>query len=172
MIKKATFAGGCFWCIEQAFSSFAGVVSATSGLTGGTSENPTYESVHSDNSGHREAVLIEYDSEKTDYKKLVEHFWHQIDPTDKGGQFADRGHEYTTAIYYNDEEQRKVAEKSKTDLESSGMFSKKIATEILPASKFYNAEEYHQEYWKKHPERYKTYKKLSGRADFIQENWQ
>lgn len=169
--KKATFAGGCFWCIESAFSHFPGVVRATSGLTGGTTPNPTYESVHTGNTGHREAVLVEYDPKKVTYEKLLEQFWRQIDPTDPGGQFADRGKEYATAIYYHDGEQRKLAEKSKGELEKSGKFKQKIVTEILPAKEFFEADEYHQGYAEKNPLRYKLYKKGSGRERYVKETW-
>lgn len=170
-IQKATFAGGCFWCIESAFTAFKGVISTTSGLTGGSSVNPTYEEVHQNPAGHREAVLIEFDPSLVTYQELLEQFWRQIDPTDPDGQFADRGQEYTTAIYYHDEDQKKLAEKSKQELTNSGKFNKPIVTAILPASEFYPAEEYHQGYARKHPLRYQLYKKGSGRADFIHHTW-
>jgi len=171
MTKTATFAGGCFWCIEEAFANLPGVISTKSGLTGGHTEHPTYEDVHRGDTGHREAVEVVFDPGRVSYEKLVKHYFYQIDPTDPGGQFVDRGHAYTTAIYYHDPEQQATAEKLKSDLEKSGKFNGPIVTEVLPAKKFYDAEEYHQEYWKKHPERYKMYKLSSGRSEFLKKNW-
>lgn len=165
--QHATFAGGCFWCIEAAFANFPGVVSAISGLTGGSTPNPTYDQVHANPSGHKEAVLVEYDPSMVTYQQLLEHFWRQIDPTDPDGQFADRGAEYTTAIYYHNDQQKQLAQQSKQSLEDSGKFNKPIATEILPATDFYPAEAYQQSYAVKHPLRYQLYKKGSGRADYI-----
>jgi methionine-S-sulfoxide reductase len=167
-LSKATFAGGCFWCIESAFIGTKGVTKVTSGYTGGSVENPTYEQVGTGQTGHFEAVQVDFDPKEVSFEKLVEIFWLQIDPTDPDGQFADRGSQYRTAIFYFDEEQKRVAEKSKEDLEKSGKFSKPIATQILPAKDFYPAEDYHQQYAKKNPLRYNLYKVGSGRAAFIE----
>ncbi|WP_174613547.1 peptide-methionine (S)-S-oxide reductase MsrA [Virgibacillus ihumii] len=170
-IKYATFAGGCFWCMVEPFDQRPGVVSITSGYTGGTVANPTYEQVCSDTTGHVEAVQIAYDPEVMPYEQLVETFWQQIDPTDADGQFNDRGESYQTTIFYHDEQQKKIAEVSKERLEGSGKFSKPIVTPVLPAKTFYKAEENHQDYYKKQPFHYKLYKKGSGREDFILKNW-
>ena len=164
----ATFAGGCFWCIEEAFESLDGVVEAISGYTGGFVENPTYEQVCSGNTGHYEAVQVIFDPQKITYEELLDFFWKNIDPTDEGGQFADRGNQYKTAIFYHNEEQKKIAQKSKEKLEKSGLFDNPIVTEIKPASKFYKAEDYHQDFYKKSPDRYYTYKELSGRKRFTE----
>ncbi|MBN1901076.1 peptide-methionine (S)-S-oxide reductase MsrA [Candidatus Sumerlaeota bacterium] len=169
--EKATFAGGCFWCVEAPFENLDGVIEATSGYTGGNRENPTYEEVCAGKTGHYEAVQITFDPAKISYQRLLEVFWRQIDPTDGGGQFADRGSQYKTAIFYHDEEQRKIAEESKNALEKSGKFNAPIATKILPASKFYKAEDYHQNYAKKCPIQYSAYKKGSGRENFIRKKW-
>lgn len=169
--EKATFAGGCFWCMVKPFDEQPGIIEVVSGYTGGTTENPTYEEVCSDTTGHYEAVQITYDPEVFPYEKLVELFWQQIDPTDEGGQFYDRGHSYKTGIFYHTEEQRRIAMESKQKLAESGIFSKPIATEILPAKDFYRAEEYHQDYYKKKPEHYKRYRKGSGRDTFIRKHW-
>jgi len=171
-LEKATFAGGCFWCLVHPFDERPGVESVVSGYTGGTVENPTYEQVVSEGTGHREAVQITFDPSIMPYEKIVETFWHQIDPTDTGGQFGDRGESYRTAIYYHNDKQKQIAEESKQKLEESGKFSKPIVTEILPAETFYRAEEYHQDYYKKNPFHYKMYQKGSGREDFIKENWE
>ncbi|WP_077326577.1 peptide-methionine (S)-S-oxide reductase MsrA [Virgibacillus siamensis] len=170
-IEYATFAGGCFWCMVEPFDQRPGVASITSGYTGGNVENPTYEQVCSDTTGHVEAVQIEFDPEVMPYERLVETFWQQIDPTDSGGQFHDRGSSYQTAIFYHNEVQKEIAEASKQRLEKSGKFSKPIVTPILPAKPFYIAEENHQDYYKKQPFHYKLYKKGSGREDFISKNW-
>lgn len=172
MYKEAVFAGGCFWCTEAAFESIDGVEKAESGYMGGNVEKPSYEEVAGGNTGHREVVRIVYDPDKVPYEKLLNVFWQSIDPTDEGGQFADRGEQYKTAIFYYDDEQKRIAEKSKSELEKSGKFEKKIATEILKAGSFYKAEEYHQDYSRKEPERYKQYKKGSGREEYIKETWQ
>jgi peptide methionine sulfoxide reductase msrA/msrB len=166
----ATFAGGCFWCMEPAFENMEGVAEAISGYTGGTEVDPTYEEVASGSTGHREAAQIYYDPEKVSYEELLETFWLNIDPTDPGGQFADRGHQYKTAIFYNNESERLAAEKSKKALEESGRYDKPIVTEILPAGKFYDAEEYHQDYYLKQSTRYNSYKRFSGREAFVKEN--
>jgi peptide methionine sulfoxide reductase msrA/msrB len=169
--EKATFAGGCFWCVESPFEDMDGVIEAASGYTGGHKENPTYEEVCTGKTGHYEAVQITYDPVKISYKDLLDVFWRQIDPTDGGGQFADRGSQYKTAIFYHNEEQRKIAEESKKALEKSGKFKEPVATQILPATKFYKAEDYHQNYAKKCPIQYSSYKKGSGREKFIKEKW-
>lgn len=167
----ATFAGGCFWCMVTPFDELPGIVSVVSGYTGGHTANPTYEEVCSDTTGHYEAVQITFEPDVFPYVKLLELFWRQIDPTDPGGQFHDRGSSYRTAIFYHSEEQRLQAEASKQELEASGRFDKPIATAILPASVFYPAEEYHQDYPKKNPLRYKMYRKGSGRDAFIERHW-
>ncbi|WP_328703117.1 peptide-methionine (R)-S-oxide reductase MsrB [Alkalihalobacterium elongatum] len=169
--EVATFAGGCFWCMVTPFDELPGIERVVSGYTGGHKENPTYEEVCSETTGHYEAVQITYDPTIFPYEKLVKIFWQQIDPTDPGGQFHDRGHSYKTVIFYHTEEQKRVAEDSKKELEQSGRFSKPIVTEILPATTFYPAEEYHQDFYKKNSFRYMTYRKGSGRDHFIKENW-
>jgi len=170
-IEKATFAGGCFWCMVKPFASYEGIHSVISGYTGGEMENPTYEQVCTNRTGHREAVQITFDSEIFPYEKLVQLFWMQIDPTDPDGQFYDRGTSYETAIYTHDEKQKEIAENSKRELQESGKFSKPIATPILEAKPFYPAEQYHQDYYKKNPTHYERYQVGSGRADFIQKMW-
>lgn len=167
----ATFAGGCFWCMVKPFDQQPGIISVVSGYTGGTTVNPTYEEVCTDTTGHYEAVQITFDPAVYPYSKLLELFWQQIDPTDAGGQFYDRGRSYQTAIFYHSEVQRIQAEESKKILEESGRFSKPIVTEILPAKEFYPAETYHQGFYKKNPERYYSYQKGSGREAFIQRHW-
>ncbi|MFD1040038.1 peptide-methionine (S)-S-oxide reductase MsrA [Virgibacillus byunsanensis] len=169
--EVATFAGGCFWCMVEPFDERPGILDVSSGYTGGTVENPTYEQVCSNTTGHLEAVQIEFNPELMSYKQLVETFWQQIDPTDPGGQFNDRGESYQTAIFYHNETQKQIAEKSKSDLEASGKFKKPIVTEIRPAKTFYYAEENHQDYYKKQSFHYRLYKKGSGREDFIKNNW-
>jgi len=169
--KVATFAGGCFWCIEPAYQESNGVIKAITGYAGGKSDTADYKTVSSGNTKHREAVQVTYNPDKISYKELLDIFWRQIDPTDSGGQFTDRGFQYTTAIFYHDEEQKKMAEKSKSDLEDSQKFDKPIATEIIKFTTFFPAEEYHQDYYKKASQHYKRYKKGSGREDFIEENW-
>lgn len=170
-LQVATFAGGCFWCMVEPFDERPGIEKVVSGYTGGHTENPTYEEVCSETTGHLEAVQITFDPEKFPYKKLLQTYWQQIDPTDPGGQFHDRGQSYQTAIFYHNEEQKELAEESKQELEESGKFNKPIATEIRPASTFYPAEEKHQDYYKKQSFHYRLYKKGSGREDFIKNNW-
>ncbi|HWK23310.1 MAG TPA: peptide-methionine (S)-S-oxide reductase MsrA [Ureibacillus sp.] len=167
----ATFAGGCFWCMVKPFDEQPGIESVVSGYTGGHIENPTYQQVCSETTGHLEAVQITFNPEVFPYEKLVETYWMLIDPTDAGGQFFDRGESYTTAIFYHSEEQRKIAEESKARLEQSGKFNKPIAVKILPAKPFYPAEEYHQQYYKKNPMHYERYHHGSGRAAYIQQHW-
>jgi peptide methionine sulfoxide reductase msrA/msrB len=168
---KATFAGGCFWCIESAFDELEGVKEAISGYTGGKTKNPTYADVCSGKTGHYEAVQVTFDTTKITYKELVDIFWQQIDPTDPTGQFADKGSQYKTAIFYHNEEQKKIAEESKKKLEKSGKFDKPIVTEIKEASEFYPAEDYHQDYYKTCPLRYQNYKVGSGREPFLKRIW-
>ena len=170
-LKKATFAGGCFWCSEADLEKLPGVVKVISGYTGGHKDNPSYEEVCSGTTGHYEAVQVYYDPSKISYEELLDAFWRHIDPTDGSGQFADRGSQYRTAIFYHDEEQRKLAEQSKTALSQSAKFSKPIATEILRFEKFYEAEDYHQDYCKINPLRYQYYRSGSGRDQFINEVW-
>lgn len=170
-LKTATFAGGCFWCMEPPFEKLDGVVDVISGYSGGTVENPTYEEVSSGKTGHIEAIQILYDSTKISYEKLLDVFWKQIDPTDDGGQFADRGSQYKTAIFYHNNDQKKRAEASRIKLEKSGRFEKKIVTKIQKYRSFYPAEGYHQDYYKTNPERYKSYKYHSGRESYLDENW-
>lgn len=169
--KLAAFAGGCFWCMEAPFKRVKGVLDVRSGYTGGNVENPTYEEVCTQLTGHYEAVEVAYDPLLVSYEELLEVFWKQIDPTDEGGQFYDRGPSYRTAIFYYSEEQRIEAEASKAALGASGRFKKPIVTEIKKASIFYPAEGYHQNYYKKNPTRYEMYKKGSGRDAFIKKYW-
>ncbi|MEC0243502.1 peptide-methionine (S)-S-oxide reductase MsrA [Paenibacillus dokdonensis] len=169
--EKATFAGGCFWCMVAPFEELPGIIKVESGYTGGHTENPTYEEVCSHTTGHVEAVQITYNPDIFPYEKLLELFWQQIDPTDEGGQFYDRGHSYQTAVFYHTEEQRVQAEASKAKLAESGRFNKPIVTPILPAKPFYAAEDYHQDYHKKNPGHYKRYRKGSGRDDFLESHW-
>ena len=170
-LKKATFAGGCFWCIEAAFEEIEGVVDAVSGYTGGETPDPTYEEVSTGKTGHLEAVEVTYDSSKITYAELLDIFWRNIDPTDPSGQFADKGSQYQTAIFYHDDEQKLLAEESKDNLSESGKFQGEIVTKILPLSKFYQAEEYHQDYYYKNVIQYQWYHIGSGRADYIESKW-
>jgi peptide methionine sulfoxide reductase msrA/msrB len=170
-LHLATFAGGCFWCTEADLEKVHGVSKVISGYTGGQKENPSYEEVSAGGTGHVEAVQVYYDPVQIRYEMLLEAFWRHIDPTDPGGQFADRGPQYRSVIFYHDEEQKKAAEKSKEELNKSGRFSKPIATEIRPFTQFYPAEEYHQDYYKKNPLRYKYYRHGSGRDQFVEKNW-
>ena len=170
-LKTATFAGGCFWCVESDFEKVDGVVEAVSGYTGGHKPNPTYKEVSAGGTGHTEAVQVHYDPAKITYKELLDVFWRHVDPTDAGGQFVDRGPMYRPAIFYHDEEQKRIAEESKAELEKSGRFSKPIATEIVPLSEFYTAEDYHQDYYEKNPLRYKYYRYGSGRDQFLESAW-
>lgn len=167
----ATLAGGCFWCMEPPFEGLEGVEKVVAGYTGGDVDNPSYEEVSSGKTGHYEAIQITYDPRKISYDKLLDIFWRQIDPTDAGGQFADQGSQYKTAIFYHNQMQKDLAEKSKQKLEKSGKFDKPIATQILPYKAFFMAEDYHQDYYKTNAERYKYYKQGSGREDYLKENW-
>jgi len=170
-LQQATFAGGCFWCMEPPYEQLDGVVSVVAGYTGGETKDPTYEEVSTGETGHREAVQITFDPARTTYAALLDIFWRSVDPTDQGGQFADRGDQYRTAIYYHDEAQRAEAEASKADLEKSGRFKKPIVTEIIPYTSFFTAEDYHQDYYRKNPVHYAIYKSGSGRADFLKHAW-
>jgi peptide methionine sulfoxide reductase msrA/msrB len=170
-IRKATFSGGCFWCTEADLEKLPGVVKVISGYTGGNKENPTYEEVSSGTTGHVEAVQVYYDPSKITYEKLLDFFWKHIDPTDPGGQFVDRGPQYRSIIFYHDEDQKRLAEKSKETLDKSGRFNKPVVTEIIKFTKFYEAEEYHQDYYKKHPLKYSYYRYWSGRDQFLSKVW-
>ena len=165
--KLATFAGGCFWCMIQPFNVH-GVYEVVAGYTGGNEKNPDYEKVSSGKTGHLEAIQIKYNPKEITYEKLLELFWKQIDPTDSEGQFADRGRQYKTAIFYHDKTQKKIANNSKKELKKK--FGK-IATMIKKSSEFYSAEEYHQDYYKKNPISYKTYRNLSGRDEYREKVW-
>ncbi len=167
--KKAMFAGGCFWCMEKPFEKLNGVQSVISGYAGGSTTNPTYKTYGQ--GGHIEVVEITYDPQQVSYRDLLDVYWHQINPTDPGGQFVDRGHEYTTAIFYFTREQQQEAEASKKELEKKGIFGSPIVTPVLPAVPFYPAEKYHQDYYKKNPIRYKFYRSRSGRDDYLQSIW-
>lgn len=167
----ATFAGGCFWCMEPPFRKLKGVLDVVSGYTGGKKNNPTYEEVSSGRTGHVEAVQITYDPTKITYQDLLDVYWKQIDPTDVGGQFADKGSQYKSVIFYHTKEQQTLAEASKKMLNSSGRFEKPVMTEILPATAFYPAEAYHQDYAKKHSVQYNLYKKASGRERYLEKIW-
>ncbi|MBD3166281.1 peptide-methionine (S)-S-oxide reductase MsrA [bacterium] len=167
----ATFAGGCFWCMEPPFQALDGVEEVFAGFTGGTTKDPSYEEVVTGRTGHRESARIVYDPDKISYETLLETFWRNIDPTDAGGQFADRGAHYRTAVFYHDDKQKRLAEQSKRELEQSGKFDKPIVTEILPAGEFYKAEDYHQDYYQKNPLHYYQYKEGSGRAPYIRRVW-
>ncbi len=170
-LEKATFAGGCFWCMEAPFEKLNGVQSVVSGYIGGHKPNPKYSEVSGGATGYLEAVQVTYDPTKITYQKLLEVYWRQFDPTDAGGSFYDRGEQYTSAIFYHNEEQKALAEASKKALSESGRFDKPIVTAIRPATDFYPAEDYHQDYYKKNPEHYQRYRKGSGRDAFIKKYW-
>ncbi len=167
----ATFAGGCFWCTESDFEKFDGVIDAVSGYTGGSQLNPTYGQVSSGRTGHTEAVQVHYDPQKISYEELLDIFWKYMDPTDPNGQFVDRGSQYRPGIFYHNENQRRLAEASRMKLEESGVFSNPIKTEITRFERFYVAEDYHQDYYKKNPLRYKYYRYNSGRDQFLKQVW-
>jgi len=169
--EVATFSGGCFWCVEAPFEEVDGVISVVSGYAGGKEKNPTYSEVSGGQTSHRESVQITYDPEIVSYAELVDIFWQTFDPTDVGGSFFDRGSQYESAIFFHNEEQKKVAEESKKRLDQSKRFSKPIATPIIKYTNFYPAEEYHQDYYKKSPQEYYAYRKGSGRDAFIQRHW-
>ena len=170
--EKAIFAGGCFWCVESAFAHMPGVIKAVSGYTGGAKANPTYEEVCAGTTGHYEGVEVTFDPEKVSYLEVLNKFWQQIDPTDAGGQFADRGSQYHTAVFYTSEEQKRIAEASKKAIDASKMFEKPVVTQILKAKEFYPAEEYHQDYADKNPVHYKLYKAGSGRSKYLEDKWE
>jgi peptide methionine sulfoxide reductase msrA/msrB len=167
----ATFAGGCFWCMEAPFEKLGGVLDVVSGYAGGPEVQPTYEQVSAGHTGHAEAVQIRYDPSRVDYQTLLDVFWRQIDPTDAGGQFVDRGRQYRSAIFTHDAEQRRLAEASARALADSGRFTKPIVTEIVPFTAFYPAEAYHQDYYEKNPIRYRFYRRNSGRDQFLAAVW-
>ncbi|MCG8472119.1 MAG: peptide-methionine (S)-S-oxide reductase MsrA [Desulfobacterales bacterium] len=169
--KKATFAGGCFWCMEHPFEKLDGVFSVVSGYIGGHDKDPTYKEVSAGKTGHAEAVEITYDPSTISYEKLLEVFWRQVDPTDGGGQFVDRGSQYRTGIFYHDKAQKEAAVASKKALEDRMLFGKPVVTEITKATTFYPAEGYHQDYYKKNPIRYKFYRSRSGRDNFLKRYW-
>jgi len=168
---KATFAGGCFWCLESDFQKVDGVIDTVSGYIGGNTENPTYQEVSSGGTGHAEAVQVHYDPEKINYQELLDIFWRHVDPTDAGGQFVDRGSQYRPAIFYHDEEQKRLAQASGQTLTQAGPFDKPIVTEIVEYTRFYPAEDYHQDYYKKEALRYKLYRQHSGRDQFLAKIW-
>ncbi|WP_017187145.1 peptide-methionine (S)-S-oxide reductase MsrA [Alkalibacillus haloalkaliphilus] len=170
-LSQATFAGGCFWCMVEPFDRRPGIYEVVSGYTGGHTTDPTYEEVCSNTTGHLEAVQITFDEDVFPYDQLLELFWQQIDPTDAGGQFNDRGESYKPAIFYHNEQQKQLAKQSKQSLEESGKFKDPIVVEIREATTFYRAEEGHQDYYKKNPFHYKLYKKGSGRQGFIKDHW-
>jgi peptide-methionine (S)-S-oxide reductase len=169
--RTATFAGGCFWCMEPPFDELPGVISTTSGYTGGNTKNPTYEEVSAGHTGHTEAVEVVYDPARITYEQLLDVFWKNIDPITPNRQFCDVGSQYRSAIFYHQDEQKVLAEKSKRAIESSGRFDKPIVTEIHPAGPFYRAEDYHQDYYKKNPIRFNFYKFSCGRARRLAELW-
>jgi peptide-methionine (S)-S-oxide reductase len=168
---SVTFAGGCFWCMEAPFDHLEGVISTTSGYTGGSVVDPTYEQVSSGGTGHAEAVRVVYDPDKVEYRKLLDVFWRNVDPVDAGGQFCDRGSQYRSAIFYHDAEQRRLAEASKKELEESSRFDRPIATEIVEEKPFFAAEEYHQDYYQKNPLRYRYYRYGCGRDARLEKVW-
>lgn len=170
-LATATFAGGCFWCMEPPFDELDGVISTTSGYTGGQTKNPSYEEVSSGVTGHTEAVQVVFDPAKVSYAKLLDVFWRNIDPLTPDAQFCDHGSQYRTAIFYHGEEQMRLAEASKKALEQSGRFMKPIVTEIVPAREFYQAEEHHQDYYQKNPWRYKFYRYQCGRDQRLEQLW-
>jgi peptide methionine sulfoxide reductase msrA/msrB len=170
-LAVATFAGGCFWCVEAGFEQVPGVATVTSGYTGGRTHAPSYEQVSSGTTGHREAVEVRYDPQIVGYEGLLEAYWRMVNPTDAGGQFVDRGQEYTTAIWYHTEAQRVTAERSKAALDASGRYKKPVVTPILPAARFYPAEAKHQDYHRRHPLSYGYYRYASGRDKYLERTW-
>jgi peptide methionine sulfoxide reductase msrA/msrB len=169
--EVATFAGGCFWCTESDFEKIEGVIGVISGFSGGPEKNPSYEEVSAGKTGHLEAIQVQYNPEKVTYSELLDFFWKHINPTDPGGQFVDRGFQYRSAIFYHTEDQKQIAANSKKALTDSGRFDKPIVTEILPFTAFYEAEGYHQDYYRKNPLQYKLYRNNSGRDQFIEKTW-
>lgn len=169
--QTATFAGGCFWCTESDFRSVPGVLAVVPGYTGGAQAHPTYADVCSGKTGHAEAVQVVYDPDRVRYETLLECFWRMIDPTDAGGQFVDRGSQYRTAIFYHDENQKRLAEQSRAALKQSGRFTRPVVTEIVPLAVFYPAEDYHHQFHLKNPDRYRSYRAHSGRDWFLSQIW-
>ncbi|AMB99354.1 methionine sulfoxide reductase A [Aerococcus urinaehominis] len=170
--EVAIFAGGCFWCMVKPFEETPGILNVVSGYTGGHTENPTYQEVCSGETGHTEAVEITFDNDQITYEELLDIYWQQTDPTDAMGQFADRGSSYRPEIFYTSLDQQTAAQASKEALAASGRFNQPIVTNITPASSFYPAEDYHQQFYKKNPDHYNRYRSLSGRQDFIDNEWQ
>jgi peptide-methionine (S)-S-oxide reductase len=170
-LKKATFAGGCFWCMQPAYDEVPGVLKTTVGYTGGWAKNPTYEEVSSGSTGHAESIEILYDPSKVSYKKLLDVFWHNVDPTTKDREFCDVGHQYRTAIFFHDAEQEREARASEKEIEETKPFKDPIVTEIVQAEVFYPAEDYHQEFYKKNPVRYRYYRWGCGRDQRLRELW-
>jgi methionine-S-sulfoxide reductase len=170
--RTAIFAGGCFWCIQPAFDKATGVIKTVVGYCGGTEPNPTYEIVSSEKTGYRESIQITYDPAKISYDQLLDIYWRQIDPTQADGQFTDIGPSYRAAIFYGNDDEKKIAEVSKENLARSGKFNKPIVTEILPAMKFYPAEAYHQKYYQQNPEHFDAFEEGSGRVSFKKKTWQ
>lgn len=169
--ETAIFAGGCFWCMVSPFDILDGIIEVKSGYTGGHMENPTYRDVKTQTTGHYEVIKVIYDPLVIGYDKLLQAYWRQVDPTDEGGQFQDRGESYRSAIFYTNEEQKEIAEESRKSLDESGRFPDKVITPILPAAVFYDAEEYHQDFYKKSPKEYKDDRGISGRDEFIEKYW-
>ena len=170
--KTAIFAGGCFWCIQPAFDKATGVIKTVVGYCGGTEPNPTYELVSSEKTGYRESIQITYDPAKISYDQLLDIYWRQIDPTQADGQFTDIGPSYRAAIFYGNDDEKRIAEASKQKLARTGKFSKPIVTEILPAMKFYPAETYHQKYYRQNPEHFEAFEEGSGRVSFKKKTWE
>jgi methionine-S-sulfoxide reductase len=169
--KTAVFAGGCFWCIQPAFDKTKGVIKTVVGYTGGTEPNPTYDLVSSEKTGYRESIQITYDPATISYDQLLDTYWRQIDPTQANGQFTDIGPSYRAAIFYANDDEKRIAEASKQKLAHSGKFKKPIVTEILPAMKFYPAEAYHQKYYQENPEHFEAFEEGSGRSSFLKKTW-
>jgi len=170
-VEEVIFAGGCFWCVEKDFDQVVGVVETISGYTGGTTDNPTYKQVSKETTGHYEAVKVVYDPTVVSYSELVEYFWRHVDPTDDGGQFCDRGQSYETAIFVKPGDERDIAEASKAAIEASGVLSDPIVTPILDAATFWDAEDYHQDYYLNNPLRYNYYRRACGRDKRVKEVW-
>lgn len=168
---KAVFAGGCFWCMEEAFDKVEGVVSVTSGYMGGQKTNPTYEDVSAGGTGHAESVEVVYDPAKVSYQKLLDHFWKNVDPLTPNAQFCDHGSQYRAVIFYGNDEEKRQAEASRQAIEQAKRFKEQIVTQIVTASKFYPAEDYHQDFYKKNPTKYKFYKFTCGRAQRLEQLW-